>query len=370
MNQPAPLKNQLIKKCGTLALALTATFGPWFAYAHEALISPAAVTVEYDSASALTKVYIDGYVLRATTERFRDIPGLASGQEAIVYFNSHGGDLDAAMELGQLIRERGYSAKVGIPGHDGEPDRPGYCESACPFAFAGGVFRFLDPSSQLGVHQFFKASGIANEHDLATAQFTTARLANHLSNLGIDLRLLEIAAQATPNQMSYLSPAQAYELDLVNGGSRPASWSIRAEQGVIYLLGEQVKVTGTGRFAVSCTQDRRLSVAAFYRPDHREQESGGQVSLLTDKTSTQIYDARFSSTAKNGFWYMAFTPTSEQVKLITSARTVGIQGSTQTSAHNIRFSIDVNDAGPMLESFAAFCSGSRPSLEEKLNSNY
>lgn len=351
-----------------MAVAAFTTIGPWATYGNEEPITPAAVTITRGGVSSLTKVYIDGYVLHETTEIIMGSSSLTPGHDAIVYFNSHGGDLAAAMALGQLIRERGYSTKVGVPGLDGSPDSPGYCESACPFAFAGGVFRFLDPSSKLGVHQFFKASGVADEHDMATAQITTTRLANHLSNLGIDLRLLEIAAQAAPNQMNYLSPAQAYELDLVNGGSLPASWSIRAEQGVIYLLGEQIKVTGTGRFAVSCTVGGGLSIAAFYRPDQAEDRSGEHASLLTDRTDTPITDARFRSTATNGFWYIAFTPSSQQINLIKNARTVGVQTSNSDSTHKTRFSIDVNDAGAMFETMASFCSGSRPSLEEKLNS--
>src|ERR1700680_685406 len=71
----------------------------------------------------------------------------------IIRLHSPGGSLIAGIELGQLFRTRGFDTEVGSDLWDpnGEPKnwrvsvrKPGYCVSACAYAFLGGVERTLD----------------------------------------------------------------------------------------------------------------------------------------------------------------------------------------------------------------------------------
>lgn len=316
----------------------------------------------------IPEVYIDGYIHRPTVEAFRQSGFLRDRQVGFVYFNSHGGDLIAAMELGQLIRERGFSTRVGTWNGPNTNPSPGYCESACPFSFAGGVFRLMDGVSKMGVHQFFKASGIAGDTDIATGQITSTLLANHLSNLGIDLRLLEVAGKAGPAEMNYLTPLEAYEIDLVNAGSLPATWTIRGEHGLVYLMGEQTKITGTGRIGMSCNANSGVSMAAFYKAWYDTSLLGmmDSLALTVDNKSFAVRNAKVGPSLKNGFSYITFDPTPEQLAAFRSGRTVGFSYEKAGTDLKARFTVDVNDAQGMIDSFAQLCTGARPTFVEKI----
>jgi hypothetical protein len=71
---------------------------------------------------------------------------LTSGRQKlagnVVWFASDGGDIDAGMALGRLLRRLGVFALVG------KDDR---CLSACVFAFMGGERRSV--AGQLGIHR-------------------------------------------------------------------------------------------------------------------------------------------------------------------------------------------------------------------------
>lgn len=324
--------------------------------------------VEPKTPQDIPEVYIDGYIHRPTVEAFRKSGYLKDRHVGFVYFNSHGGDLIAAMELGQLIRERGFSTRIGAWNGPHTNPSAGYCESACPFAFAGGVFRLMDGASKMGVHQFFKASGVAGDTDIATGQITSTLLANHLSNLGIDLRLLEVASKAGPADMNYLTPLEAYELDLVNAGSLPATWKIRGEQGLVYLMGEQTKITGTGRLGMACNARGGVSMAAFYKAWYDTSLLGMMDSLwlTVDNKRFAVLNGKVGAGLKNGFSYITFDPTPEQLAAFRKGRTLGISYEKAGTDLKARFTIDVNDAQGMIDSFAQLCSGARPSFADKI----
>lgn len=69
-------------------------------------------------------------------------------KEKILILTSHGGDMDAAIEMGIQIRQARFITDM----HE-------YCESACAFLYIAGTKRLVHPSSnrgqecRLGVHQ-------------------------------------------------------------------------------------------------------------------------------------------------------------------------------------------------------------------------
>ncbi|MGC4025745.1 MAG: hypothetical protein QM744_11685 [Mesorhizobium sp.] len=90
-----------------------------------------------------------------------------------VVINSPGGDIDAAMAIGRMIRKRKIDVLVGTTefvgcqpsekdcelnrgrGADyfGRPFINAMCNSACPLVLSGGVHRYAAPSAFVGVHQ-------------------------------------------------------------------------------------------------------------------------------------------------------------------------------------------------------------------------
>ena len=110
-------------------------------------LTPATVlTLQQDG---FTQVIIDGYIHQPTVEAFRQKVTSDGATYGIVYFNSAGGDLSAAEELGRLIRAKGYATQIGKLTDDQSRIGRGVCESACPIAFVGGKFRLIDSDLSL-----------------------------------------------------------------------------------------------------------------------------------------------------------------------------------------------------------------------------
>lgn len=129
-----------------------------------------------------------------------------------VVFHSPGGSLIAGMELGRLLR------KYNIPVSIGETQRDSYnyskkvdgiCASACAYAFLGGVSRSIDADSKIGFHQFYTASALdesirilrMGNSLLSVDQVLSGLLAEYLSDMGIDARILRLASLAGSNQL-------------------------------------------------------------------------------------------------------------------------------------------------------------------------
>ena len=100
----------------------------------------------------------------ATGEIDEDAPGrlesLISDRgipfRSVLYLESPGGNLQAGLELGRVIRKHGFVTYVG--NSDREEIVP--CFSACTLAYLGGYFRFYDPNAAYGMHRFYFPAGV------------------------------------------------------------------------------------------------------------------------------------------------------------------------------------------------------------------
>lgn len=124
-----------------------------------------------------------------------------------VAFDSPGGSVTDALEIGKLIAEKGFATSVA---------EGAICASSCPLAFAGGRERHATSRSAIGVHQIYAAmpagalpSGARAAGDaMSDAQKTTAAVTRHLSDMGIDPALWLHALETPPDRLYYLSPAE------------------------------------------------------------------------------------------------------------------------------------------------------------------
>lgn len=99
----------------------------------------------------------DGEITAATPEALEDLlatnPAGGSEPRDALILNSTGGDDDAALRLGRLIRARGLRTAVGATRRaEDDPShlwtvRSGECAGACLLAYLGGVRRYYDPAS-------------------------------------------------------------------------------------------------------------------------------------------------------------------------------------------------------------------------------
>jgi hypothetical protein len=111
----------------------TSLFGALAAAACVVAISPASADVEFEQRG--TVGYLHSQHLRpGDEEQVRAYLDGAQGLR-IIYFDSRGGNPQAAMAIGQMIRERGLDTGF-------DPRSGSRCVSACTAMFMGGVRRY------------------------------------------------------------------------------------------------------------------------------------------------------------------------------------------------------------------------------------
>lgn len=111
-------------------------------------------------------VYADGVIDEGATARLVAYLKTNKIGVARIYFNSPGGSLLEGMKMGRAIRELKLFTSIGTVGNNAA-NRASICASACAYAFAGGVSRFIDSDTgRLGIHQFYSASkSVSSEGD-------------------------------------------------------------------------------------------------------------------------------------------------------------------------------------------------------------
>ncbi|WFU10022.1 hypothetical protein QA646_03905 [Rhizobium sp. CB3090] len=117
-----------------------------------------------------------------------------------VNFDSPGGNVEKAIELGRLIRSLGLNT-VTV--------RTKECASACSLAFLGGVIRVAEAGS-IGVHKasFSDTKGMRVEEAVAAVQAITADVISYMTDMGADPGLLKLSLQYDSDDIRYLSASE------------------------------------------------------------------------------------------------------------------------------------------------------------------
>jgi hypothetical protein len=126
---------------------------------------------------------------------------------AFVTFDSPGGNPFKAMELGRAIRQKGLST-VQIRAFE--------CDSACAFAFLGGVRRYAQPGS-IGMHKtsFSNSQSMDVQSAVSGIQDAVADELSYLKEMGIDPNLLALAMTYDSNDIRYLSGSEMAQYQVV-----------------------------------------------------------------------------------------------------------------------------------------------------------
>ncbi|MCA0433964.1 MAG: hypothetical protein LCH46_11960 [Proteobacteria bacterium] len=118
-------------------------------------------------------IVADGKITPGTSKRFKAFLKSIGDAHLPVILQSAGGDVNSALALGRIIRDRkmdvavGYTVFIGCaPRQDCKPPkaqngiyrgmvrtRNAYCNSACPLVLAGGIRRIASADVSIGVHQ-------------------------------------------------------------------------------------------------------------------------------------------------------------------------------------------------------------------------
>jgi hypothetical protein len=156
-----------------------------------------------------------GPITDDTFRQFRAIASRLAPHRPIVVLNSPGGTIPGGILLGLAFREHG--AAVVVP-------RGGACDSACAYAFLGGVNRRVLDGGRLGLHRFFAlsvASGRRSRgavaYERAVGPKVVALLRDYVVRMGVSPAVVTVANETGSSSMRRLSPDELRRYGIVTG---------------------------------------------------------------------------------------------------------------------------------------------------------
>lgn len=117
---------------------------------------------------------------------------------AVVALSSDGGRTAPAIEIGRLVRLRGYDTLV----LNSES-----CNSACALIWLAGEKRYLSKSAKVGFHATYLERGGAKQE----SGVGNAVVGSYLASLSLSERAVVFATSAPPDRLNWLSHANAAE---------------------------------------------------------------------------------------------------------------------------------------------------------------
>lgn len=142
----------------------------------------------------------DGVITKETPALFKAYLAREGDAPFRIHFDSSGGNLEAALELGRIIRSRDHLiTEVRRTQKSNEGDWhdsiPGVCYDACIFAFLGGSQRVVDPKSKVG----FTSAGAKAENE---TQFDAPPSPDrHYKKISLYLNELGFSSKALLNRL-------------------------------------------------------------------------------------------------------------------------------------------------------------------------
>ncbi len=222
--------------------------------AHAEALPPHPTMVVYvanGEPDACGKIAAEGPIGEGSAARLCAVLNRA-GKKLPVFFDSGGGIFDEALSMGRLLRERGLTAGVAKTiisacsttqecldlKRSGKTvlaktwPEGGRCNSTCVYAFLGAATRLVSPDTTLGVHEtrlaVMRKAGSLDAVDMkkATAQQKAdfnrfdSTLRAFLREMGIDLRLADLAKSTPYNKLHFLTKEEFGEFGIARVADR------------------------------------------------------------------------------------------------------------------------------------------------------
>ena len=298
-------------------------------------------------------IYLDGTIDSSAPERLERLLIENSIGHGSVYLNSPGGNLAAGIRLGRLFRKHGLPTHIGKL--DGIEKTSGQCLSACPFAFVGGYFRYLDINSVLGVHRF--TSETTSPSDIVIAQVASGEITSYLSEMGVDSAFFGKMTRIDNDDIYQLSVDEAENWMVANNGRQPAQWSIELVKKALYLKGEQKAWYGTGKSIFLCDKGR-----IFFTPMYEAGLNADNIINNTIRHSLRIGEKNFPIELSagdleniNGYVTGSFYLNETQLEYVRNAESIGYAAHPGNPGIFWGFNVDVRTNKEKIRNFLASC---------------
>lgn len=157
------------------------------------------VEVGSDPKDQVPVVIVDGDFLEGDEKKFTQV-ALANDM-AIIVLNSYGGSTLAGIEIGKVIRLKGYWTYVPAEA---------VCASACSYAWLGGIQRYLEPGGKIGFHaSYVQENGINKESGVGNAI-----VGAYLNSLGLSQYAIAYISTAPPESMTWMTIEDAQSVGI------------------------------------------------------------------------------------------------------------------------------------------------------------
>ncbi|WP_337267422.1 hypothetical protein [Oryzifoliimicrobium ureilyticus] len=247
-----------------LAIVFITFFATYTSAANDPSTRPMTFILVSDgdcSVECVQWVSAEGRITRSTPARFAVFLERLKNRKLPVVIQSRGGDVDAALAIGRMIRNAGLDTAIGRtqlndcpmldPRCTAKTVKSGwssgtvhsggaYCFSACPFIVAGGVVRATATNAYIGLHQIMngkKDSNYGPAHKRNLDAISTRKddlekkeLAKYFDTMGVRSGdIFAIMGLATPNGMYNVLHAEAVKTGLIT-----KIYSLSEEPGFVY----------------------------------------------------------------------------------------------------------------------------------------
>jgi hypothetical protein len=155
------------------------------------------------SAEGLPKgaLLLNGSITNGDAARFADWLQRTPNQPTSIALNSPGGDVDDALEIGRLIRDRKFTVFIASGA---------VCFSACPYILAGGTERRVSREGFVGVHQHYFGENTYLPAFLLVSDIQAGQgeVMAYLGEMGIDPLVMAKALITPPDDIYILLPEE------------------------------------------------------------------------------------------------------------------------------------------------------------------
>jgi hypothetical protein len=251
-----------------------------------------------------------------------------------VRLNSPGGSLSGGIRLGELIRKLKLGTEIGGTETDGDHWKrvPGICASACAFAFLGGISRDAS-EGELGVHQFYHeislkdpSAKVFDSLDMSQHQFVSAMLIDYAFRMGVDPRIVSLAASTPPKKMQFLNEELLDELNVRWHPKKFGPWSIEPNANGVIAVTYSKDRTRTAKIA--CRSDGIPVLAIEDRQADRSDTKWLKEAMMVIE-NVSAFDLSFPkdvlrATFQNGVRRLEFTLRGVDGKAIATSRWSGV----------------------------------------------
>lgn len=190
------------------------------AFENVAAAATVTVTASKDLLSDCV-IRLDGRIDSKTPKEVQAVfeklkPECALYEQTIVLLNSPGGDLEASLAVGRIIRNKSAATSILSKAS---------CASACVYAFLGGVYRF--GLGKIGLHRAY-ATSLSKSRAESQASIVKANklVRDYLDEMLLPTRILDLANAMPPDEIRWLESIEFNELakELQIAG-KDAAWS-------------------------------------------------------------------------------------------------------------------------------------------------